>query len=107
LFQVASKTYPVVAAFDFGTTFSGYAYAYRESVADICLNKWNSGSIISPKAPTCILLNPQKEFDSFGYEAENKFYSLALDDEHHGWMFFRRFKMILHNKEVGFNLECL
>ncbi|XP_052819973.1 heat shock 70 kDa protein 12A-like [Mya arenaria] len=39
------------------------------------------------------------EFDRFGFEAEDKYASLAEDDEHNGWRLFRRFKMVLHNNK--------
>ena len=63
---------------------------------------WIAGSdrLISHKTPTCVLVNPQKQFDSFGYDAENKYLDLLEDKEHEGWMFFQRFKMILHNSQV-------
>jgi hypothetical protein len=95
----------VVAAFDFGTTFSGYAFSFRDSPLDIKTNpSWVAGSekLISLKTPTCVLLKPNKEFHSFGFEAENKYSDLAEDDEHHGWYMFRRFKMILYDTKVFF-----
>jgi len=93
----------LVAAIDFGTTFSGYAYSFKNDPMKIQTNAgWNAGSekLMSFKTPTCVLLNPRKQFDSFGFEAENKFVNLTDDNEHEGWMLFQKFKMILHNKEV-------
>ena len=93
----------VVAAIDFGTTYSGYAYSMKHDPMKISINQgWvaGSGQLLSPKTPTCVLVNPQKQFDSFGYEAENKYVELLEDEEQDGWMFFRRFKMILHNSKV-------
>lgn len=92
----------LVAAFDFGTTYSGYAFSFRDEPMKIQTNQgWNAGSekLISLKTPTCVLLNQHKQFDSFGFEAENRYSDLAEDDKHHGWMLFRRFKMLLHNNE--------
>jgi hypothetical protein len=94
----------LVAAFDFGTTYSGYAFSFRDDPMKIQTNQgWNAGSekLISLKTPTCVLLNQHKQFDSFGFEAENKYSDLAEDNKHHGWMLFRRFKMLLHNNEVN------
>jgi len=91
------------AAIDFGTTFSGYAYSFKNSPMKIQTNAgWNAGTekLISYKTPTCVLLNPSNEFDSFGFEAENKYVDLADQKELVGWLLFRRFKMILHNNEV-------
>lgn len=101
----------VIAAIDFGTTYSGYAYIFRDELdkakdssekRNVIYKRWQSGSgagICSLKTPTCLLLNPKGNFDSFGYPAEGKYYNLMNDDAHHGWKFFKRFKMILLNEK--------
>jgi hypothetical protein len=94
----------LVAAFDFGTTYSGYAYSYRDIPSFVQANQpWTdgAGNITTVKTPTCVLLTPGREFHSFGYEAEDMYRNLAKEDKHHGWLFFRRFKMLLHNCEVN------
>ena len=97
----STEAFMISAAIDFGTTYSGYAFSLKNEPSKIYTNKgWNTDNLISFKTPTCVLLNPQKQFDSFGYEAENKYVELAEDDKHEGWLLFRRFKMILHNNEV-------
>jgi len=91
------------AAIDFGTTFSGYAYSFKNEEFKIQINQgWNAGTekLISYKTSTCVLLTPSIQFHSFGFEAENKYVDLADEKEHAGWLLFRRFKMILHNNEV-------
>jgi len=102
-----TKSFLIFAGIDFGTTFSGYAYSFKDDPMKITTNQgWNAGSerLISLKTPTCVLVNPSKQFDSFGFEAENKYVDLADDKEHTGWLLFRWFKMILHNNEV-FSIE--
>ncbi|XP_062596442.1 heat shock 70 kDa protein 12B-like [Saccostrea cucullata] len=101
-----SFTVPVlVAAIDFGTTFSGYAFSFRhefdQDPLKISACNWIAGnqSLISLKTPSVVLLKPDKTFHSFGYEAENKYATLAEDDEHEGWLYFRRFKMTLHKNK--------
>ncbi|XP_052816567.1 heat shock 70 kDa protein 12B-like isoform X2 [Mya arenaria] len=92
----------LVAAFDFGTTYSGYAFSFRNDPTKIQTNQaWNAGSeaLLSLKTPTCVLLNPQKEFVAFGFEAENKYLGLVEQGKHKPWMLFRRFKMLLHNND--------
>lgn len=94
----------VVAAFDFGTTYSGYAFSYRDEPTLVQTNQgWNDGTgdLVSMKTPTCVLLGPDKQFEAFGYEAENKYNRLAAENKHHGWLLFRRFKMLLHNNAVS------
>ncbi|XP_052081987.1 heat shock 70 kDa protein 12A-like isoform X7 [Mytilus californianus] len=98
--------YILVAALDFGTAYSGYAFSMRgnfktEPLKIHANQAWNAGGrqLLSLKTPTCLLLNPDKQFDAFGYEAENKYSDLVMDDEHSDYFFFRRFKMNLHNKK--------
>ncbi|XP_060603676.1 heat shock 70 kDa protein 12B-like [Ruditapes philippinarum] len=98
----SSSRHLLVAAFDFGTTYSGYAFSFRDDPMKIQTNQGcNAGSekLISLKTSTCVLLNQRKEFDSFGFEAEIRYSDLAEDNKHHGWMLFRRFKMLLYNNE--------
>jgi hypothetical protein len=92
-----------VAAFDFGTTYSGYAFSFRgDKPMDIRASQdWTYGYSVPSKTATSVLLNPSKEFDSFGFEAEDKYLGLTEEDKHKGWLLFRRFKMILHNKKVN------
>lgn len=99
---MASSGHLLVVAFDFGTTYSGYAFSFRDDPSKIQTNTaWNSGTekLISLKTSTCVLLTPDKVFHSFGFEAENKYCELTEEDQHHGWLLFRRFKMLLHNNE--------
>ncbi|VDI16587.1 Hypothetical predicted protein [Mytilus galloprovincialis] len=98
--------YLLVAAIDFGTTYSGYAFSMRDTYKTEPLTihanqAWNAGGkqLLSLKTPTCLLLNSNKEFDSFGYEAENKYAELVMDDEQDDYYFFHRFKMSLHNQK--------
>ena len=96
----------LVAAIDFGTTFSGYAFSfldvYKKDPLKIFLVKWKSGmgKLVTDKTSTCVLFNAAGEFHSFGFEAEEKYSELALDDNHHDWYCFRRFKMMLYDKKV-------
>lgn len=102
----------LVAAIDFGTTFSGYAfstlYDYKKDPLKISANTWTAGvgNLVSLKTSTCVLFDSTQTFHSFGYEAEEKYSNLALDDEHHDWYYFKRFKMMLYNK-MGLTREAL
>ncbi|KAL3878559.1 hypothetical protein ACJMK2_030896 [Sinanodonta woodiana] len=103
---MAMSTRPclLVAAIDFGTTYSGYAFSFRNDYekdpCKIYTPVWNDGyrSLASLKAPTCALFDPHKKFHSFGYEAEDKYADLAAYNEADGWYYFRRFKMTLYDK---------
>ena len=97
----------VVAAIDFGTTYSGYAFSfkheYEKEPTKVSSNNWTAGTrgLVSLKTPTTLLLRPDKTFEAFGYEAEDRYADLALDEEHGDWYYFRRFKMMLFEKIVS------
>ncbi|XP_061163998.1 heat shock 70 kDa protein 12B-like [Saccostrea echinata] len=95
----------LVAAIDFGTAYSGYAFSSRGDFTTnplkISAHEWNK-DLISHKTPTSVLLNKDKELDSFGDEAEKKFMELSEDEKHRDYYFFRKFKMLLYNtKDMG------
>jgi len=99
---MASSERLLVVAFDFGTTYSGYAFSFTNDPLKVQSANWVAGSrqLLSLKTPTSVLLDPNNEFHSFGYEAENTFTDLAEEDNHHHWKFFSQFKMLLHCNEV-------
>ena len=94
----------LVAAVDFGTTYSGYAFSFNTDLKSIIMNK-NWGSELrcqSHKAPSCIMTKPDGSFHSFGYKAEFEF--SQLDPSKHniggkdGYNLYRQFKMMLYGK---------
>lgn len=94
----------IVAAIDFGTTFSGYAFSfkhdYEKDPTQVATFAWpGARSLMSLKTSTCILFKPNKQFDSFGYDAEDAYGELSAEEngEHKRWYYFRRFKMELFN----------
>ncbi|XP_056009904.1 heat shock 70 kDa protein 12A-like [Ostrea edulis] len=96
----SSSSRLLVAAIDFGTTYSGYAYSFKSNWAKVLMNKWEGGQLASYKAPTALLLNPDKTLNSFGYEAEKTYSDIATDKDEEGrtckeYYYFYRFKMIL------------
>lgn len=85
--MTAPKNVLLVAAIDFGNTFSGYAFATRHDV-EIDLFKsrvpyWRAsdGSFISYKTLSTVLLNMNAQFVDFGFEAESKYTDLLEDGE--------------------------
>ncbi|KAK3576503.1 hypothetical protein CHS0354_034178 [Potamilus streckersoni] len=111
--QDSWSTALVVVAMDIGTAFSGYALSFvdlylKKSINDVQARQWRSSAHTTGKTPTCVLCKPNKEFDSFGYDAENKFASLAEKEEHQGWYFFQNFKMRLYQeKNLDRNIELI
>jgi hypothetical protein len=63
-------------AADFGTTYSGYGYSFRDEYKKdhskiYCNTDWKSGDgLVTTKTPTVILFDENGKFQSFGYEAE-------------------------------------
>ena len=42
-----------------------------------------------------------KTIEAFGYDAENKYFELAEEKMHYRYYYFKRFKMMLHEKIVS------
>ena len=98
----------VVAAIDFGTTFSGYAFSfnhdYETDPTKVSVNtSWVAGTagLMSLKTPTILLLDNSKKFVAFGYEAEEQYSDIAAEEKHKEYYYFRRFKMLLHKVAVS------
>lgn len=92
----------LVVAIDFGTTYSGYAFSFKSDPMRVMTNQSWSKRLVSLKTPTVILLDTNRKFHSFGYEAEEKYAQLLEDGEADGWALFRRFKMQLYKNPVRF-----
>lgn len=117
----------MVAAIDFGTTYSGYAFSWSSDWRKVHIEENNSGNFMSSKTPTTLLLNPNKSFCAFGYGAENIFIEMTEDSknsdsdsdsdsdsqeeikknmkENKNWKeyyYFQRFKMMLLEDDVSF-----
>ena len=89
-----------VAAIDFGTAYSGYAFSSKADWTKVRTPTWPDGTMLSSKAPTAALLKSDKTFDSFGYEAERKYAELAGEKNHEDYFYFNRFKMKLDDQKV-------
>ena len=103
-----------VAAIDFGTTYSGFAYSQRSSWENVHFQTCSSGDFLSQKEPTVLLLNPDKSFKAFGYEAETTYMEMTKkrdlesditsqgipEEDWKKYYYFSRFKMLLYENEV-------
>ena len=98
------SSYLVVVAIDFGTTYSGFAFSFIKDQGkdSIFMNRqWeNEQGGHTSKTPTCLLLKPDLSFDSFGYEAVEKYANLQDESNEQKYYFFQHFKMALHNDKV-------
>lgn len=99
-----SASYVAVAAIDFGTTYSGYAYAFTRDPDNVHLmNQRATGHYRSGygfQQPTVLLLNRRGELHSFGYEAQDFYHDLDERDSNN-FLFFEKFKMELHSRQVS------
>nr|XP_020463192.1 heat shock 70 kDa protein 12A isoform X1 [Monopterus albus] len=97
--QVRSEpSFVVVVAIDFGTTSSGYAYAFTKEPECIhTMRRWEGGDpgVSNQKTPTTILLTPDRKFHSFGYAARDFYHDLDPSESKH-WLYLEKFKMKLH-----------
>ena len=89
---------------DFGTTYSGFAFSFNKEEDDeaIFMNRdWvNELGHRTSKTPTCLLLNRDQSFDSFGYKALEKYANLRSVYEEKEFFFFQNFKMKLFEVRV-------
>ena len=102
-----TRDYFICVALEFGMTHSGYAwsmkYKFEKEPLNIKANQtWKAGCrwIMSIKTPTCILLDKEKQFVAFGFDAEIRYAELVVDEEQDNYYFFDRFTTSLHNNEV-------
>ena len=98
-------------AIAFGTTYSGLAFSFVKDHGASGVFKsrgWvNEDGYLTQKTPTCLLLKPDLSFDSFGYEAEEKYAHLQEESSEHAYYFFKHFKMNLHNDQVKYGCSCV
>jgi len=80
LFYSPRASYLAVVAIDFGTTYSGFAFSFIKDLGKdaIFMNlDWvNEQGGQTSETPTCLLLKPDLSFDSFGYDAIEKYAGL-------------------------------
>ena len=98
--MTAAHRYEMVAAIDFGTTYSGYAYSYSHEKDKIFVNSnWSCGSSLW-KVPTAALFDDSYKFMAFGKEAESIYNEYAESEEEYSYFYFDKFKMKLYNVKV-------
>ena len=77
---------------------TGFSLKYSPERADAFI--WQDRHYgLSTYPPGCVLLNQQKEFQAFGYEAETTYETLTSDGEEKDWWMFRD-TTTFHNTEV-------
>ncbi|CAG2196300.1 unnamed protein product [Mytilus edulis] len=98
------RNYTMVAAIDFGSAYSGTAFSSKSDFTRNPLHIYVMEGIgkinsMSTKIPTVLLLNPDKKFEAFGNEAEEKYANFAIHDPQYAnqCYYFTRFKMQIYN----------
>ncbi|WAR10327.1 HS12A-like protein [Mya arenaria] len=101
-----SKTIPnIIVSLDFGTTYSGYGLAFPEEKIDPQTELTIYTNPREEKVPTCVLLNEDKSFHSFGSQALDEYIDMD-NDERETVYFFRNFKMALYkNRKLSRDIE--
>jgi molecular chaperone DnaK (HSP70) len=96
---------PVVVGIDFGTAFSGVAFAFREIPGNVKYGAPSTTDPLQTKVPTALLETPDGRWE-FGYSAEmkyNEILSATESGEVPAGNLYKRFKMVLKGKESGFD----
>ncbi|XP_053376860.1 heat shock 70 kDa protein 12A-like [Mercenaria mercenaria] len=89
----------VVAAIDFGTTYTGYAFAFRGDRGVTGLRTAKTDRILrDDRVPTTVLLNEDKTLNSFGLDAEQLYCELSISEQKKYYL-FKSFKMALFRGE--------
>ena len=83
-----------MAAIEFGTTYSGFAFSFKHEWTKTIVRQFHGGEYLTHKAPTTLLLYPDKTFCKFGFDAEKKYAALAEEEKHRDYFFFRRLESI-------------
>ena len=94
----------IVVAIDVGTTYSGYAFSFRNKPSEVTVVNWenHASNGFSYKAPSVLLLNQTYQFVAFGYEAEKQYSDIITKEPTDQYLFVKNFKTELVNDRVIF-----
>ena len=85
----------MVVAIDFGTSRSGYAYAFKKDRRVVIRTDWPGQPTPYVKTPTHLLYAPDRKVEAWGYDASQRWAHIRQVFEPQGYHFFRDFKMQL------------
>lgn len=105
----------VVAAFDFGAINLGCAFSWISEWSKVVVNSpENHEFMMLSKAPTTLLLYPDQSLCAFGYEAEDIYSKMTVNDSesddkkdkfkkkaNSGYYYFKKLTLCLHEKNVS------
>ncbi|MEC4880158.1 MAG: Hsp70 family protein [Scytonema sp. PMC 1070.18] len=85
----------VVIGIDFGTSRSGYAYAFTGDTKIFGKNDWSGAPAPCPKTLTHLLYSPDSKVEAWGFDAKRRLAQLRKDKAADKYNFFQNFKMQL------------
>ncbi|OKH41616.1 chaperone protein [Calothrix sp. HK-06] len=85
----------VVVGIDFGTSRSGYAYAFIDDKKIIGKTDWSGAPAPYPKTLTQILYSPNRTVEAWGFDAKKRLAQLRNNKTAADYHFFQTFKMQL------------
>lgn len=85
----------VVIGIDFGTSRSGYAYAFTNDTKIFGKNDWSGAPAPCPKTLTHLLYAPDGKVEAWGFDAKRRLAQLRKDKAAEKYNFFHNFKMQL------------
>lgn len=92
----------VAAAFDIRNSSWCCAFSYWGECSEVKTISWcSSNSNVSNTLPASLLLNPDKSFKAFGYEAQEHYGRLG-DVERAGYYFFQEVMSVFDSQKVCF-----
>lgn len=91
----------VAAAFDIRNSSWCCAFSYWGEYSEVKTFNWcSSNSNVSNTLPASLLLNPDKSFKAFGYEAQEQYGRLG-DVSRAGYYFFQEVMSVFDSQKVG------
>lgn len=98
----STDTTLVAAAFDIRNSSWCCAFSYWGKCSEVKTINWcSSNSNVSNTLPASLLLNPDKSFKAFGYEAQEHYGRLG-DVERAGYYFFQEVMSVFYSQKVCF-----
>ena len=92
------KSTRVVAAIDFGTSRSGFAYSFTVDKKVIGWTDWPGQSTAYPKTLTQLLYGPDHDMIAWGHLAPQRLAELRREANPRDYQLCRNFKMDLHRE---------
>jgi molecular chaperone DnaK (HSP70) len=90
----------VVVGIDFGTSRSGYAYAFKDDQKVVGRTDWPGQPMPYIKTLTQILYSPDQTPEAWGYEAKLKLAQLRKSKKANAYAFLQNFKMQLREAKT-------